>query len=557
MPYIVAVVATVIAAGVRQVLEPLLQGNYPYIVFIFPVLLATRYGGRKPAFVAAVLGLLAANALFVNPRWSFVSPQWSLHAADLIAICSFVFVSCAAILYSESVRAARLRAESYARRLEQEIAAHVSTQGYLLQANETLEARVSKRTSELVEAKLLAEAATRAKSEFLANMSHEIRTPMTAILGYADLVLDDTVPATKIKDSVAIIKRNGEHLLSLINDILDLAKIESGKLVIEKIPGSPREIVREVLALFDIRAQENRLRLDAAFDCSVPDEIITDPTRLRQILLNLVGNAIKFTEHGGVQLRVRWNAGPASEPTLLIEIHDTGIGMKPEQIASLFQAFQQADGSTSRRFGGTGLGLAISRRLAEMMGGTLTVTSENGSGSTFCVSVSGQPASPVGGGPTHRKVSGKGTCAIMASPTPRPLDGSRILVAEDAPDNQALISFVLRRAGGLVTIAENGQIACRLALEATARNEPFDVILMDMQMPVLDGYQATGELRRQRYERPVIALTAHSMADDQQKCLDAGCDDYLTKPIDRQQLVERIERWCRQRQPALVASSVE
>lgn len=554
VPYLVAVVATLVAAGTRLALDPLLDGNYPYIIFIFSVLLTTRYGGWKPALFAVLLGLFTANALFVTPHWSFFSPQWSLQSVNLVGICSFLVVSLLAVLYSKAARAAQFRAESYARQLEREISAHIDTQNDLRQANESLEARVSQRTAELVEAKLQAELATRAKSEFLANMSHEIRTPMTAILGYADLVLDDNFQGATAKASIAVIKRNGEHLLNLINDILDLAKIESGKLIVEQLPGSPRAIVEEVLALFNVSAEEKGLRLSAEFDDTVPNEVITDPTRLRQILLNLVGNAIKFTEQGGVDLRVGWDASLVAEPKLVIEIHDTGIGMTAEQMADLFQAFQQADGSTSRRFGGTGLGLAISRRLAHMLGGTITVASELGSGTTFCVTVSVQPACPGICAPACRDSSEVAKCAIASGQTQHPLDGVRVLLAEDSTDNQNLVSFMLRRAGARVTTAANGQIARDLALEAVTRNEPFDVVLMDMQMPVLDGYLATAELRREGYDLPVIALTANSMPSDRQKCLDAGCDAYLTKPIDRALFLEVVGRWCSPtRTPVLTA----
>jgi signal transduction histidine kinase len=214
-PYLVAVVATMIAGGIRLALDPLLDGNYPYIGFIFSVLLTFRYGGWKPASFAALLGLLIGNTLFVSPRWSFFSPQWSLQTVDFYVIFCFLAVSCTAIVFSRSVRAAQFRVESYARQLEREIAAHMRTQDDLRKSNESLEARVAERTAELVEAKILAETATRAKSEFLANMSHEIRTPMSAILGYADLMLDDTLEEPTIEESVAVIKRNGEHLLAL------------------------------------------------------------------------------------------------------------------------------------------------------------------------------------------------------------------------------------------------------------------------------------------------------------------------------------------------------
>ena len=388
-----------------------------------------------------------------------------------------------------------------------------------------------------------AEAATKSKSEFLANMSHEIRTPVTAILGYADLILDESGEGAQIKKSAATIKRNGEHLLAIINDILDLSKIEAGKLVIEQLPYSPRELVREVLELLSVRAEAKQLQLTAEFQPTLPTAIRTDPTRLRQILLNLVGNAIKFTVHGRVRIRVRWEAAHGSKPLLLVEIHDSGIGMTQEQTSSLFQTFQQADSSMSRQFGGTGLGLAISQRLARMLGGTIVATSEFGIGSTFCVSVGAEsailPDAGVAGNHSVRCIAGQGTSAQALLP----LQGTRLLVADDAPDNQQLISHLLKKSGAAVTLAENGRIACQLALDAFARTEPFHVILMDMQMPVLDGYQAAGELRRSGYNLPIIALTAHSMAADHQECLDAGCDDYLTKPIDWRQLVALVARW--------------
>ncbi|HEY3965085.1 MAG TPA: ATP-binding protein [Planctomycetaceae bacterium] len=388
-----------------------------------------------------------------------------------------------------------------------------------------------------------AEAATKAKSEFLANMSHEIRTPMTAILGYADLVLDETDLRPSVRDSVATIKRNGEQLLSIIDDILDLSKIEAGKLVVEQVAYSPRKLVGEVVELLSLRATDKGLRLDAEFSPAIPTAILIDPTRLRQILLNLVGNAVKFTKSGSVHVRVRWENSGSAKPMLLIEIHDTGIGMTPEQLASLFQPFQQADSSMSRQFGGSGLGLAISQRLAQILGGTIVVASEFGVGTTFCVSIVGRPADL----PNLPRAGRQSISGETDNPTQKELPllhGARLLLAEDAPDSQRLLSYLLQRAGATVTIAENGRIACDQALAAKAQGDPFHVVLMDMQMPVLDGYRATAELRERGYEHPVIALTAHSMSTDRLKCLDAGCNTYLTKPIDRLQFLTTVRRWC-------------
>jgi CheY-like chemotaxis protein len=375
-------------------------------------------------------------------------------------------------------------------------------------------------------------------------MSHEIRTPMTAILGYADLIFEEHSQNATIRESVATIKRNGEHLLTIINDILDLSKIESGKLVIELVSASVRQITAEVIELLRVRAVQKDLHVTAQFDSDVPHAILTDPTRLRQILVNLIGNAIKFTERGGVHIRVRRDGDRGPVPLLYIQIDDTGIGMTAEQMASLFQVFQQADGSTSRRFGGTGLGLAISRRLATMLGGSIVVSSELGVGSTFTLLVEARPAPDFA---DQAAASQSPLRNEQVAPTQAlvRLAGVRVLFVEDSPNNQKLGAILLRKEGAEVTIAENGTAACQFAFDALKRGEPFHVVLMDMQMPLLDGYQATAELRRQGYALPVIAFTAHSMAEDRQKCLDAGCDDYLTKPIDRKRLTELVWRWSR------------
>ena len=390
-----------------------------------------------------------------------------------------------------------------------------------------------------------AEAADRAKSEFLANMSHEIRTPMTAILGYADLLLDAANrrdPAFDQQGSVEIlrtIQRNGNHLLQIINDILDLSKIEAGKLQVERVPCNLRQLIAEVMSLMRVRAEEKRLQFDAEWLGAVPETIKTDPTRLRQILINIIGNAIKFTESGGVRLVVQFPA-TVDDPRLRFDVVDTGIGMTSEQIAELFTSFNQADSSTTRRFGGTGLGLAISKRLAEMLGGTVSVESQYGGGSRLSVRIAAEvlESSDANAGNHLQSMPepfDAEACAEM------PLDG-RILLAEDSPDNQRLIRRVLETAGAQVTIANNGQLAVELALKEQALGAPFDAILMDMQMPVLDGYQATRRLRAEGYQGPVIALTAHAMSTDRQKCIDAGCDDFATKPIDRKLLCATIRR---------------
>ncbi len=378
-----------------------------------------------------------------------------------------------------------------------------------------------------------ADAANRAKSAFLANMSHEIRTPMTAILGYADLLLEPAQAPRDRLDAVQTIRRNGEHLLSIINDILDLSKIEAGRMVIEQIDVDPLTVIEEVFSLMQVRAKGKGLTLVSDLVFPQPVIIRSDPTRLRQILVNLVGNAIKFTETGGVTVRTSFV--PAPQPRMRFSVQDTGIGIDPAALSNLFQPFTQADVSTTRRFGGTGLGLTISQRLATMLGGDIEVESTPGEGSTFTVWIGCESVSEDDMRFEAPLAESAGQSA-RSSGEPARLS-AHILLAEDGPDNQRLISYHLRKAGATVTIAENGRIAVERALAALREGRPFDVILMDMQMPEMDGYTASSLLRAEGFRGPIVALTAHAMSGDRDKCIHAGCSDYLTKPIDRDRLL--------------------
>jgi len=390
----------------------------------------------------------------------------------------------------------------------------------------------------------IANAATRAKSDFLANMSHEIRTPMTAILGFAEVLRDSQLSADDRKNAVDTILRNGQHLLQLINDVLDLSKIESGRMVLEQIPCWPIEISRDVVSLLGLRAAAKDLSLVLKFEGPIPEVIESDPTRLRQILINLVANAIKFTETGGVRLVVR-QAEDEGRSWLQWEIIDSGIGMTADQVARIFDPFTQADETVTRKFGGTGLGLAISWRMAQAMSGTITVQSTPHRGSTFRVAIPLEMSEGV------RLIENPAEWHA-ASPEPDRTDAAdttlsgRVLLAEDGRDNQKLISFLLSRAGAEVEVAEDGLVACRKALEAARAGRPFDVILMDMQMPRLDGYAATARLRREGLTQPILALTAHAMADDRQKCLASGCNDFATKPIQRADLLALVAKYLHQ-----------
>ena len=416
----------------------------------------------------------------------------------------------------------------------------------------------------LIEALAAAQTASRSKSEFLANMSHEIRTPLTAIMGYADVLMEDgdltRAPQPRI-EALETILRNGQHLLTLINDILDLSKIEAGKMIIESIAVDPAQIIEEVVSLLRVRAAGKNLLLTSRYDTPIPLSIASDPVRLRQILMNLAGNAVKFTETGTVQI-VASVAGTEQTPSLRIAIVDTGIGIEAEHVGRLFEAFTQADTSTTRRFGGTGLGLQISARLATALNATITATSAPGAGSVFTLSmpISREAAANVRTPGEDElsgseRLAGRGAAAEPAAQSieqpAAPLLGLRILLAEDGPDNQRLICHHLRRGGAEVTVVGNG----KLALEALTQGEngdpaamvpvPFDVVLMDMQMPVMDGYAAARAIKSAGCTVPVIALTAHAMSGEREKCMAAGCDDYTTKPIHKEELISKCSRWAR------------
>lgn len=402
--------------------------------------------------------------------------------------------------------------------------------------------RLQHQTDELKRAIEAAEGANRAKSAFLANMSHEIRTPLTAILGFADVLLEsgdvDKAPPERL-DAIDTIRRNGAHLISLINDLLDLSKIEAGKFQVENLPCSLHRLVSDVGQLMQVRFEEKQLTFSTHYEGPLPEMILTDPTRLRQILMNLISNSVKFTKSGGVTVNVRL-VGRDGNQQIQIDVIDTGIGISPEIRDKLFQPFTQGDGSMSRRFGGTGLGLTISKNFAKLLGGDLVIVKTSSQGSTFRLTVDPGPL---------RNVPMKQPDTLDTVPVQAPrklaelkdaLAGLRVLLVEDGPDNQRLISFLLKKAGAEVDMAENGQIGYQAAIDNLLSGNPFDVILMDMQMPIMDGYTAATKLRADGYHGPIIALTAHAMAEDRNRCIECGCTDYSTKPVDREKLIDLI-----------------
>ena len=383
---------------------------------------------------------------------------------------------------------------------------------------------------ELKQAKAVAESANRTKSDFLASMSHEIRTPMNAIMGIADLLAKTRLTPEQDK-YVQIFRRAGDNLLNLINDILDLSKVEASQLELERTGFSLHDLLEKVMEMVAVRAQEKRLALVCDIAPNVPLELVGDPTRLRQVLLNLLGNAIKFTESGEVSLRVTQDADSSIPTALRFTISDTGIGIPDDKLGRVFERFTQADSSTTRRFGGSGLGLTISRRLVELMGGRIWVESEIEIGSVFSFVVPFE----IWGGGTRR-------AAVLVGTGPEPpLRPLRILLAEDSPDNCTITIAYLEDMPYRIEIAENGAIACEMFAVGT-----FDLVLMDRQMPVMDGLTATRTIRaweqaNGRPATPIIALTASALKGDREKCLAAGCTAFLTKPIKQEVLLQAIK----------------
>ncbi|MFQ5469888.1 MAG: ATP-binding protein [Gammaproteobacteria bacterium] len=393
--------------------------------------------------------------------------------------------------------------------------------------NLNLEKKIARRTSQLEVARLEAESANKAKSQFLANMSHEIRTPLTAIIGFGELLNNREIPDVEKSDATNTIVQTGKHLLQIINDILDLSKIESGKFDIEHIPTSVTDILQEIKQLTGIQTQNKDIDFSIQYEYPLPSRIISDPTRLKQILLNLCNNAIKFTQQGSITLSIRYLG---DDQQLIFSVQDTGIGMPPEQLDILFKPFSQADSSTTRRFGGTGLGLYISKQLAERLGGSISVTSNPGQGSCFTVTVStGQVEKE------HLYDESKDYEALFNDQSGKkesdfinPHYTGSLLLAEDNTVNQLLIKSLLGNTNINITCVENGKDAIEKALAGD-----FDLILMDMQMPVMGGLEATDWLRKSGYGRPIVALTANASQEDRDRCATAGCNDFLTKPIDR------------------------
>lgn len=406
----------------------------------------------------------------------------------------------------------------------------------------------------LREAKEQAESASRYKSDFLASMSHEIRTPMTAIVGYADMILRSSASPEDRAQWSRSIRQNADYLLSLVNGILDLSKVEAGQMTLDRREFDVPELVAEIDSLFRPRCSERMLAFTVRFDSPVPRRITSDPTKVKQVLVNLLSNAVRFTDAGRVDVVARY-LPPETDDTLTpggsleFSVRDTGIGIPPDRVGLLFAPFSQVHTQTPTR-GGTGLGLAISRRIARLLGGDVAVSSEPGVGSTFVFRLD------LAAGDLHAdrelihpsQLAAREPDAFQspgsahAPGTPR-FSGRRILLVDDNPDNLRIVRFFLEETGATVTTAEDGARCLAAVFGAAAANLPFDAVLLDMQMPVMDGYTAAAQLRRAGVPVPVIALTAYAMSGDRDRCLAAGCDDYLSKPVVPAELYAALRRF--------------
>jgi signal transduction histidine kinase len=402
---------------------------------------------------------------------------------------------------------------------------------------EQLEQKVKERTDQLAEATRAAQAASQAKSDFLANISHELRTPMNGVIGMLDIALDQDLKPD-LADPVQTAQRCAYSLLSLLNDILDLSKIEAGKMTLEKIPFDVRALLADCMHAHQPKAQENVVELKSMVAPSVPRDILGDPLRMRQILSNLVSNAVKFTDHGTVTVRLEGHFGQGLEYTLKFTVEDSGTGIPADKLLFIFDEFTQADGSVSRKYGGTGLGLAITRRLVELHHGDIKVDSELGRGTVFTVTL-----------PCEARTSPSVPMGVAASTAPVKAGASdqtaRILVVEDNQVNQKVVTAVLRKRGFYIELANDGQEA----LNKLEKSAAFDLVLMDVQMPVLDGLEATRLIRKEaRWKMlPIIAMTAHAMNGDKERCLEAGMSGYISKPVHPSLLLSTVDEFLLQK----------
>jgi signal transduction histidine kinase/CheY-like chemotaxis protein len=483
----------------------------PHLFLFFPLVLwaALRLGQRGATvsafFIAGVVIWHAANRI------------GSVGNVGLNVINEFYLLVFVASLQMTGLFVAGVVTQREIERLEKEE----------VMRNAQLE--LEKLVLDLKRAKLAAEAANEAKSAFIANVSHEIRTPLGAVLGFSEMLLSEKLPEAERAGYAEVIRRNGSQLSSVINDILDLSKIEVGKLTLNRDVVAVEDVFDDIELMMKPLAVKKDLNLTVTREGVIPQQICTDRLRLRQIIVNVVGNAIKFTERGSINIKIKTTNALDGKTRLAFVVSDTGMGIPKDKVATLFKPFSQADNSTTRRFGGTGLGLILSQKLANSLGGNLILSeSEVGRGSEFIITI--DPGQPM-----QNQIAKEKTPDPTASTN---LGGRKILLVDDNADNLLLIKHYLKLANAEVVTAGNGLDA----LDKIAHDR-FDIVVMDLQMPTMDGYEATQRLRDLGYKSPIIALTAHAMTDERGKCLANGFDDYVTKPVERELLLHTLTKF--------------